>query len=63
MDAEWQALAGKWGDRLMNSLSPDTRAALETALANFTALIEEERGNNEVPGQPGDPARPDQRDL
>jgi hypothetical protein len=66
MDAEWQALAGKWGDRLMNSLSPDTRAALETALADFSAMIEEERRKNEVPtlpGQPGDPTRPDQRDL
>ena len=42
MNAEWEALAEKWRQRLENSLSPDTRQGLEAALTTFNALVEDE---------------------
>lgn len=42
MNADWGALADKWRARLEAGLSPETRQGLETSVATFNALLEEE---------------------
>jgi hypothetical protein len=60
MNAEWEALAGKWRERLSASLTPETRQGLETSIAAFNALLEEEakrrkeEGDDDAEEQDGD---------
>jgi hypothetical protein len=47
MNAEWEALGNKWRERVMGTLSPDTRQGLENAVAAFNAMVAEEAAKKE----------------
>jgi hypothetical protein len=62
MEREWQQLVETWSERLRSRLSPETRAALESALADLQAKIDEEN-QGQTPDAPTENTGPDQRDL
>ena len=49
-EAEWEALRKKWSDRLMESVSPETREGLERSMKDLQSL--------DVPAVPGMPEKP-----
>jgi phage-related protein len=52
MNAEWEALGGKWRERFMSSLTPETREGLEKATAAFSAMIQEEMAKQNETEEP-----------
>jgi hypothetical protein len=63
MEREWQALTERWAERLRSRLSPETRTALESSIADLQAKIAEEEGE-QTPDQPTESTpRSGQREL
>lgn len=57
LKAGWEALIASWRERLLYSLTPDTRQGLEKAFAEFRALAEREEQEKQQNDAPFGPPR------